>query len=146
MGRGGSVALSSRGLRESPERPSAAGSAAEQVLLFKQAARRGAVRNRHLGLPCSPLSLPRPGCRLRVGSQARSRGPGAVLGSPHSAPSIFLNDRRSRTLPTRGRGATRAGLSVPSGRAPAAAAPASLRSGEQPRVPAVPREPRTVQT
>lgn len=74
-----------RGLRESPERPSAAGSAgsaAKQVLLFKPVARRGAMRNQHLGLPCSRFSPPKLGYRCC----AWDRRPGAAapgLSSPH---------------------------------------------------------------
>lgn len=74
-----------RGLPESPERPSAAGlagSAAGQVLLFKPVARRGAMRNQHLGLPCSRSSPPKLGYRCC----AWDRRPGAAapgLSSPH---------------------------------------------------------------
>lgn len=105
-------------------------------------------QSRHLGLPFSSLSPPRQGyrCTWDRGIAGHELSPRAVLASPYSAPSIFLNDRSSRTLPTRGKGATRMGLSVPSGCAPAAAKPASLRTGKQPRVPAVPRKPGTLQT
>lgn len=138
-----------RGGRRPQQLAGSAGPVSGQIPIFKPAAGdrgEGWFAKWAFRPPLQPGLPARTRLPLHGGIAGHELGPRAVLASPYSALSVFLNDWRSRTLPTPGKGATRTGLSVPSGRAPAATKPASLRSGKQPRVPAVPRKPRTVQT